>query len=455
MDDHAYSKSPMSPQRVVLLFSVVIASVIFAVIAYLFSGGRTYMYVLDTRQIVSVGAAVRVDAVFATVASPSAPPGLTRKSEDVLRHGERRISPETLSSSIDTPASLAARSQEHSEPGVLNATEESLHIQNVNAVLVATFSSPDSLDAKYLQQDSESLDASNHPEEVKYPSVDMRNTQYHSHSHSETDTSHHPVALHQHSSPNDVGMGVSHSASAPTFTVQNNFNFPHPRNYLPAQEILEADWVKQLKRYLLNIHPAHSLTLTVATKSFIPNLLNWLIAAHLLVDPPLQHILVVAFDKEVHTLMAGRKLASIHVPVSSVTKGIRREILRLWMTRLAVIRLLNHWGYDVQQFDNDAVLLRNPQPLFDAYSDYDLFGARGSLPFHLGKGPWEFALCMGAAWLRGTEKMGEAIVKCRTHASLLHVLCCFCHLQKVCGMLCIVIWWKRQPTIRRELTLPW
>ena len=365
----------MSPQRVVFLFSIVIASVVFAVVAYLFACSRTHMYVLE------IG-----DAVDAELPSP--PPELGDKY--VLKHIEPRISPETLSSSI---YSLAARSQEHSEP-----SSQPVHIQAVSTSTVATSSSLDSLDARHLQQDGESL---NHQEEA---SVDT--------GHSETDALHHPVALHQHSSPNDeidVGVGISHSASAPTFTVQKDFNFPHPEKYLSAKKILKADWVKQLKRYLLNIHPAHSLTITVATKSFIPNLLNWLIAAHLLVDPPLQHILVVAFDKEVHTLMAGRKLASIHVPFSSVMRGTDRGVSRVWMTRLAVIRLLNHWGYDVQQFDNDAVLLRNPQPLFDAYSDYDLFGARAILPFELGRGPWGFTLCMGVAWLRGTQKMGEAI----------------------------------------------
>ena len=216
-----------------------------------------------------------------------------------------------------------------------------------------------------------------------------------------------PMALPQHTTL-DVSTGKDNSS----LSMRPDFSFPHPQVYLPTQTILRQSWVQELRGYLLSIHPARSLTITVATEKFIPNLLNWLVAAHLLVDPPLQHILVVAFDKKVHTIMKERKLPCVYVPFSSVMKSTRNGVSRVWMTRLAVIRLLNHWGYDVQQFDNDAVLLRNPELLFGAYSDCDLAGARGILPFELGRGPWGFTLCMGAARLRATEKMGEENMHC-------------------------------------------
>lgn len=214
-----------------------------------------------------------------------------------------------------------------------------------------------------------------------------------------------PMGLPQHT---DVSTGKDDS-SLPTFTIRPGFSFPHPQIYLPTQTILGKSWVQELKNYLLSIHPARSLTITVATEKFIPNLLNWLIAAHLLVDPPLQRVLVVAFDKKVDTIMKERKLPGIYVPFSSVMKKARSGVSRVWMTRLAVIRLLNHWGYDVQQLDNDAVPLRNPELLFGTYSDCDLAGARGILPYELGRGSWGFTLCMGAARLRATEKMGKEI----------------------------------------------
>ena len=192
-----------------------------------------------------------------------------------------------------------------------------------------------------------------------------------------------------------------------SFSIRTGFNFPHPQVFLPTQKILSSKWVDQLKDYLRSIHPARSLTITVATQSFIPNLLNWLIAVHTLIQPPLEQVLVLGFDKGVHTLLSARNISCVYVPYSSVLKGHHKGVSTVWMTRLAVMRLLNHWGYDVLQLDNDAVPLKNPHLLFDGYSDYDLVGARGVLPFELGRGKWGFTLCMGAALLRGTEKMGK------------------------------------------------
>ena len=204
-----------------------------------------------------------------------------------------------------------------------------------------------------------------------------------------------------------VGAAYANVSNEHSFSVRKGFTFPHPQVFLPKQKILSANWVRHLKDYLRSIHPARSLTITVATKSFIPNLLNWLIAANRLVQPPLQHVLVLGFDRDVHTLLSSRRIPCIHVPYSSVLKKLKKGVSTIWMTRLAVIRLLNHWGYDVLQLDTDAVLLKNPRLLFDGYSDYDLVGARGVLPFELGRGSWGFTVCMGAALLRGTQRMGE------------------------------------------------
>ena len=209
-----------------------------------------------------------------------------------------------------------------------------------------------------------------------------------------------------------------------SFSIRTGFNFPHPQVFLPTQKILSSKWVDQLKDYLRSIHPARSLTITVATQSFIPNLLNWLIAVHTLIQPPLEQVLVLGFDKGVHTLLSARNISCVYVPYSSVLKGHHKGVSTVWMTRLAVMRLLNHWGYDVLQLDNDAVPLKNPHLLFDGYSDYDLVGARGVLPFELGRGKWGFTLCMGAALLRGTEKMGKKSPKqCSKNTLLFSDLC--------------------------------
>ena len=121
----------------------------------------------------------------------------------------------------------------------------------------------------------------------------------------------------------------------------------------------------------------------------------------------MEHVLVLALDKEVHFLLAQRTIPCIHVPSTSVLKRKLMGVSSVWMTRLAVFRLINHWGYDVLQLDNDAIPLRNPHTLLDSYVDYDVVSSRGRMPFELSRGPWKFTVCMGAILLRGTQGMGK------------------------------------------------
>ena len=191
------------------------------------------------------------------------------------------------------------------------------------------------------------------------------------------------------------------------FTIREDFTFPHPIDFQEVEKVLQSDWVQQLKSFLRSIYPSQTVTITVATESFIPNLLNWLISASLVADPPLDYVITVAFDKPVYLLLRDKNLPVILVPFKSVLKGKRKGVSKVWMARFAVIRLLNHWGYDVQQFDTDAIILRNPKPLYDKYPDTEIVSARGKLPFELGKGPWGFTICMGAVLLRSTGRMGK------------------------------------------------
>ena len=102
-----------------------------------------------------------------------------------------------------------------------------------------------------------------------------------------------------------------------------------------------------------------------------------------------------------------KNLLVILVPFKSVLKGNKKGVSKVWMARFAVIHLLNHWGYDVQQFDNDAIILRNPKPLYDKYPDTEIISARAKLPFELGRGPWGLTVGMGAVLLRSTGRMGK------------------------------------------------
>ena len=198
----------------------------------------------------------------------------------------------------------------------------------------------------------------------------------------------------------------------PTFSFAHDFCLPHPHVYLQPDVVMNATWMKPLQEYLASIHPARTVTLTVASRLFTSNLLNWLISAHIVADPPLEHVIVIAFDMSVHLLLKERRIMSIMVPYWSVLRNTNMNVEKIWMARFAIIRILNHWGYHVQQLDTDAIVLRNPQPLFDMYPQFDIVASRGSLPFGLGRGAWGFTVCMGVVLVRSsaaTESLWNAM----------------------------------------------
>ena len=194
-----------------------------------------------------------------------------------------------------------------------------------------------------------------------------------------------------------------------TFTIARGFSFPYPKVTKYVRTVLSSSWVQQLKSYLLSLTPARQVTITVASYDFAANLLNWLISAQVITSPPLENILVISFDEPLHKMLIRRKISSLFVPYSSVLRNPKSlGVKKVWMTRMAVIRLINHWGFHVAQFDTDAIILRNPQPLFDRFYSFDVVGSRAKLPFELGKGQWGFTVCMGVILFRSTPRTGRS-----------------------------------------------
>ncbi len=150
--------------------------------------------------------------------------------------------------------------------------------------------------------------------------------------------------------------------SPPLFTIAKDFSFPHRSIFKKPSQVLTSSWVRELKYFLASVDQPKRVILTVATSDFTANLLNWLISAQVVAVPPLENILVVCFDASLHDLLNRKRIDSIYVPYSSILKTTHGlGIGKVWMTRMAVIRLINHLGFDVQQFDTDAIILRNPQ----------------------------------------------------------------------------------------------
>lgn len=199
------------------------------------------------------------------------------------------------------------------------------------------------------------------------------------------------------------GFNGPRSPFAKPYSDERGPIMPHPTAFLPVDEIFQAAWVTELRNFLKTCS-SNTVTLTAASQDYTANLLNWLIAALATVDPPMPNVLVLSFDANLSAMLVSKDIASIYVPYSSVIVNPDRiGIGNIWMTRLAVLRIINYFGFNVYQFDTDAIILRNPQPIFDLYESSSVVSARAMLPFELGKQRWGFTASMGAVLFRNTR----------------------------------------------------
>ena len=139
---------------------------------------------------------------------------------------------------------------------------------------------------------------------------------------------------------------------------------------------------------------------------------NWIVAAMMILNPPLRNVLVLSLDKELCDYIAtGIHTCSLGVTciVASVNSTFSSEAGEYWetgtMTRPVTLSLINYWGYDVVTYDSDAVLLKNPQELYEDHPNTHLISSASKWPVYLGK-HWGFTLCTGAMLLIASPAMG-------------------------------------------------
>ena len=80
---------------------------------------------------------------------------------------------------------------------------------------------------------------------------------------------------------------------------------------------------------------------------------------------------------------------------------------RVMMLRLSLMRIISHFGFNVAMIDTDAIMLRNPEPLFDAQEGMDIVGSMGTIPKDL-MDEWPMTICIGVVLIRSSEKTGTA-----------------------------------------------
>ena len=215
--------------------------------------------------------------------------------------------------------------------------------------------------------------------------------------------------LERHSRTNHINISTSISSnSTDRFLIQPYFHFPAQPVVKSKEELLQSKWVQELKSVLQTMN-SKQLILTQADGEYKEVFLNWLISAVLKSNVPIEQILVISMNKSVHEILVKRGFRSVLVLVKDVLRSDVMKRAHKWQlvvtARFTVLRLVSHWGYDVLICDADAMLLKNPLPLFDQYPDSTLIGQHDRWPPLLYK-EWGHTMCGGVVFMRSSFKLG-------------------------------------------------
>lgn len=202
------------------------------------------------------------------------------------------------------------------------------------------------------------------------------------------------------------------------FVIKEGFTLPVPQATWPIHNLLCEDWMIALRKFLGKISPNGStpISLVSSDSKYEDMLLNWLISATLkTTTTPLSHILVLSLDSSLHRTLERHSFNSIYVDSAILLRPNLLSILQakqnlafnmVMILRITVIRLLNHWGYDVASYDIDALVIRNPEELYyGEFSSSDLIGSKGRFPEQV-KDVLGITLCAGVFMIKSTPNTG-------------------------------------------------
>lgn len=167
--------------------------------------------------------------------------------------------------------------------------------------------------------------------------------------------------------------------------------------------------MKALRRHLASLSGRKIINFVSSNSLYQDVLLNWLISAVLRSGLELESVLVISLDMPLYTRLQMRGIPSVYIPLFKLIRkdtNFTKSFDRVMMLRLAVMRIISHWGFDVHNYDTDAVLLRNPQPLYDRLSRSDIIGSVGRIPEHLMM-KWGITICIGVVIIRSSPLAEE------------------------------------------------
>ena len=184
------------------------------------------------------------------------------------------------------------------------------------------------------------------------------------------------------------------------------------------EDILSLSWVNELREILVKNNNSNPflqphISLVVADGKCIELLLNWLIVAMVRLSDPLHNVVVLGLDEEVCEMLKPRRITCVFSdPDSFMRTGYVNWFVKFLpvytapQTRLMVARLVNYWGYSFASYDTDALVIRNPQVLYDAYSDADVVAGAAMHWPEWATQLWGFSMCLGAFMMRSGEATG-------------------------------------------------
>lgn len=188
---------------------------------------------------------------------------------------------------------------------------------------------------------------------------------------------------------------------------EDGFALPLQDITLPIHKLMKKRWMKDLKDYLSTIPTGSLISIIIGDSSSEVLLLNWLISAAVKTKPPLSHLLILSLDIPLQETLEVHGFDSVYVDCEHLLDRQNSSLTLVALTvKLTVMRLLNHWGYDVANYDTDAIVLKNPEGLY--YSDFEkssIVGLRGAFP-PSAKSSVGLGVCAGVFMLKSTPKTG-------------------------------------------------
>ena len=70
-------------------------------------------------------------------------------------------------------------------------------------------------------------------------------------------------------------------------------------------------------------------------------------------------------------------------------------------------RLVNYWGYSLATYDTDALILKNPQAVYDAHKEVTVIAGSANVGPTWAVKKWGFAVCPGAMLIRSGHATGN------------------------------------------------